>query len=251
MRQTTNRQKLEVNQEVGNRQQLPAVRLIGYVTWKWMLGLMISFLPLIVSAQVPGYLGKKTLLTADASLFPGFLYAQSTDVPIRLNTRVALVLDQVVSRKSSMGLAGGYYHTQYLYTSNNGMGNAEINGYSAAWNVKFYSFKRKGNIAPVGPYQQIELMYMRYQVRDLDRNFYPDRRENLGSYGDVAAGLTFGLRHIMFNRLTLHVGMQYAFVFGAFRSGDAQQRSIQSLSINRLQGHFGLNYNTGLGLLLF
>ena len=215
-------------------------------TLAWLL-----FMPFLLHAQAPGYLGKKTMLTADLNFFPGLSFAQAEDMPVPINTRTSIMLDQVVSRSSSIGLGAGYYHAQMRYTSTNGEGLARIDGYQAGLNTKFYTFRRKGNIAPLGPYQQLELMYLRYRITDIDRNFYPDQRSDLGAYGDFAAGLTFGLRHIFLNRLTLHVGMQYAFVFGAFQRGTQPERLAQRYAIDRLRGHFGVNYNAGLGILLF
>ncbi len=211
----------------------------------------VLFVPFLLHAQAPGYLGKKTLLTADFNLFPGFSFAQTENLQIPINTRSSVMLDQVVSRSSSIGLGAGYYHAQMVYTTANSKGLAQIDGYQTGLNAKFYAFRRRGNIAPLGPYQQVELMYLRYRITDIDRNFYPDQRSNLGTYGDFAAGLTFGLRHIFLNRLTLHVGMQYAFVFGAFQRGNAQERLARGYAIDRLRGHFSLNYNAGVGILLF
>jgi hypothetical protein len=208
--------------------------------------------PIAVQAQqAPGYLGKKALLTAEINAFPAFSFTQSESLPLSLNTRTGIVWDQVVSRSSSIGGGGGYYHSQMVYQSNNGAGMARINGYYASMNAKFYTFQRKGNIAPLGPYQQVELMYLRYRITDIDKNFYADRRSDLGTYGDFAAGLTFGLRHIMLDRLALHVGMQYAFVFGVFQNGDPQERLARRYAIDRLRGHFSLNYHAGIGILLF
>ena len=129
---------------------------------------------------------------------------------------------------------------------------AKIDGNTAALNIKFYSFSRRGNIAPLGPYQQIELSYLRYTLTDIDRRFYPNGRPNLGTYEDFAFSLTFGLRHIYFDRLSLDVGMQYAFILGVLDdSGNSQEALAIRLSRNRLRGHFGLNYHMGIGILIF
>lgn len=219
----------------------------GWVT----LLLSLLLLPQLLAAQTPGYLGKKTLLSTDINLFPGLFFPPDKSVPIPLNTRITLMLDQTVSRSSSIGVGAGYYHAQMAYETDNGEGLANIDGYLSSLNVKFYSFRRKGNIAPLGPYQQVELMYLRYQITDIDKNFYADRRSDLGTYSDFAAGLTFGLRHIVLNRFTVHVGMQYAFVFGAIQNGNQAERQARRLAIERLRGHFAINYNAGIGFLLF
>lgn len=203
-------------------------------------------------AQPPGYIGKRTPISVDVHLFPALGLIIQDDEPFQLNTRIGLQIEEVVSRNFSVGaqLSGLSTHTSYDF--NGAQGRTQINALTAGLSGHFYTFRKRGNIAPIGPYQKVELMYLTYKMKDLDQEFYPDGREYLGSYSDLAISLTLGTQRIIHPNIIYHFGITGAWVFNAFTEPfSPEENYLKALSNRRLRGFLSLELNAGIGLILF
>ena len=104
----------------------------------------------------------------------------------------------------------------------------------------------------IGAYEKLELIYLRYNMVDKTGNFYPDGEPDLGSYSDLAVGLTFGTRRVVSQNFLVNLGIQFAYATGFFQDQvSPEEIYLKDLSSSMLKGHFAVNLNVGFGWLMF
>ena len=205
-----------------------------------------------ICAQAPGYIGKKTPITVEGLFFPNLLFKLGSQHPLRLNTRYGASFERVISRQVSVGLSWETLRTKTRYDFDMRTGSAEIEGYAFAFDMKFYTFNRRGNIAPLGPYQKISVFYIPFSMRDQDLQFYPNIQRDLGRYSDLGISLTMGSQRIWQNTYTYHWGIRTGWLLNAFqRETTPETIYLKELGTVRLRGHWGFSFNLGFGILLF
>ena len=217
------------------------------------LGIWLGLIP-VLWAQVPGYEGKRALIDISLDISPAIRIASRRDLPPYLfNVQPLVEAEYTLSRKLSVGahlrplLAGVIYQRD-----NNIEGKALIRGMGMGVSARLYSFKRKGNIAPLGPYKELELFYVNYWMSDDDGLFYDDGRRWLGRYDDIGIGITLGERRMIGDGFSFHYGVRFATILGALDGGRSPDRTyLKDIATDRLQGFFFVNFHIGFGILLF
>ncbi|MEZ4777438.1 MAG: hypothetical protein R3D00_29950 [Bacteroidia bacterium] len=206
-----------------------------------------------LSAQPPGYVGKRAILSFDTYSFPNLFLVLDESYPFRFNYRMGVSGEYVLSRRFSVGGVFNGYQTQTDYHFRGSYGLMRIDGSDTGLFLKSYTFRQRGNIAPIGPYQKLEFLYTRYRMVDLDRLFYSDARTDLGRSDDLIVAITFGTQHVLANHITYHWGLHSAWLFKALdnqRQSD-QEQHLKDVSTTRLRGIFGFSINIGIGVLLW
>lgn len=215
-----------------------------------ILGIFIA-LPQL-RAQTPGYLGKKFSFGYRTYVGLGLgqngNYQKKKAENLYLRARHHLELDFVTSRRTSIGLDGGVYR--------NGMGandprsgdfnHIQLSGWASGAHLRFYPFLRKGNIAPLGPFTEIRLSYLRYNLVSPDSASLVNGDPNLGAVSNMAFSLTWGRNYLIKDKLLLSYGLQSGLLFRlpseVIMAQDAQRRMWSS---------WGINFHFGVGGLLF
>jgi hypothetical protein len=206
-------------------------------------------------AQPPGYLGKTTLARVNFDIAPSIAYGFSENLwgP---NFRYGLQVERVLTRQFSAGLTAHRLSSRVRYDDVNavageGVGLARVHATAAGGQFRIYQFWRKGNVAPLGPYQQVELMYVRYRVEDLDKRYPPGGLTDLGSYGDLAITVGAGSQRIVADRICIQFGAQVGTLLGVFNTSFRRIAAPQDLGAARLARNYSLTVNVGIGGLFF
>jgi len=205
----------------------------------------------VYGQQTPGYMGKTMVLDLSLEAAPALRVASQRDLPPYLvNVQLQLELEKVLSRRYSAGafvrpvVAGAFYEQSNLE------GKSLIRGMNVGASIRMYSLRRKGNIAPVGPYKKIDIMYLTYWMIDRDRAFYQDGRSWLGRYHDLGIGIVIGNRIIFHDLVSFHYGIRFATILGMFKDNlSDEEMYFKNLATNRLQGQYFFNFHIGIGIL--
>ncbi len=219
--------------------------------------LLISSIMLlnICMAQVPGYIGRRSPISLDINIFPAIRFSKLAKGILPVNLRWGLSMEHVLSRRFALGASISNIRTIASYESdavlNQIAGDALIRGVTFGVGFKMYNFKRIGNIAPIGPFQQLELLFLNYRMTDLDRNFFEDGRSYLGSFKDIGLSFNLGTQRVFQEHFTYHLGVKVGVALGAFRGKTDIDRHLIEIATDRLQGYYFLNINAGIGVLLF
>ncbi len=217
-----------------------------------ILGIIFgSYTPLL--SQIPGYRGKTFIADLSLEASPALRVASNRDLPPYLiNLQVQLEIEKVISRRFAVGAFIRPVFAGTIYEQNNNEGKALIRGMSMGTSFRIYSLRRRGNIAPIGPYKKIDIMYVVYWMVDKDRNYFQDERSWLGRYKDIGLGFTIGDRRILNDHISFHYGIRFATILGMFKNGLSDDEIVfKNLATNRLQGQFFFNFHLGVGLVLF
>jgi hypothetical protein len=175
-----------------------------------------------ISAQVPGYIGKRFLIQAGIHVFPQFsIFPVNVVQPYSnyfisgINYRLELGTEFVISRKSSIGINGQYFCTAaaplgggYPYSNRYAIEGGSV---GAVFKTYFGQW-----IAPVGPYFKAEGGAIFYSVSDPQNNYGGSFPSQTIYNGYVGFG--FGRTHIFANRISLDYGGEIAFVFPPYTS---------------------------------
>ncbi|HET6244576.1 MAG: hypothetical protein H0V01_08740 [Bacteroidetes bacterium] len=228
---------------------------------------LFQFMILLCFGQeVPGYQGKRFSANYDGFIFPalfhptGEFYETSS---LAFNKRHSLGIDYVISRSSSMGMDLQTFKTGFSFKN---YGNTR--GSIAAKNIGIY-FKNfhKNDIAPLGLYSKYELLFLSYNVSYSAERVFKNLHEseqypsytNLGPYTALMFAYSIGKQAVYFDRLILNGSFQSAFspkMFGKFFAqgiGDnpSEKKYIEQITQSRLFGAYFINFNLGIGYLIF
>ncbi len=219
--------------------------------WRWLYFLLTIFTHCVSHAQVPGYQGKRTGISLDANIAPAILYGISHDIwgP---NFRSGINIERVLSRRFSMGLSGYYFQTRaaYFQPTSGIAGRVQNKAFATGIQIRNYRFWRRGNIAPIGPYQKLEVLYVYYQVSDSSRQFPPGGQEMLGRFHDLAITLTIGTQRILKGNFTYHYGIQTGTLLSLFNANFESSADPQHLGAARIIRNLSFTVNFGIGMLL-
>ncbi len=215
--------------------------------WIWCLCVNI---PLVYAQQPPGYLGKTMVLDLSLEAAPALRVASKRDLPpYVMNLQLQLELEKILSRRYSAGVFVRPVMAGALYEQSNLEGKSLIRGMNIGTSFRIYSLRRKGNIAPLGPYKKIDIMYLTYWMIDRDRAFYQDGRSWLGRYHDLGIGIVIGNRIIFHDQVSFHYGIRFATILGMFKDDpSSEQIYFKNLATNRLQGQYFFNFQIGIGI---
>ncbi len=205
-------------------------------------------------AQVPGYEGRLWPIHLDVNLSPAVAdWVFQPEGELELNWRLGLEVDRVLSRRISLGANASILQSRQNFLYQGQTGFLDLDGHTLGIQLKNYRFLRRGNLAPLGPYQKWELQYLSYHIFDPREEFpvpIEDQRVR-----DLAASFTLGTRRMLGEHFTYHIGIQTAFVLNL--TGENARRMpdpipyLNQIAIRRLRGIFAVNLNAGIGVLLF
>ncbi|GAB4422472.1 MAG: hypothetical protein OHK0039_38550 [Bacteroidia bacterium] len=206
----------------------------------------------LLPAQGPGYLGRHTLLGGDVHFFPSLSNLLDPEGASGLNGHAGLVLEQVIGRRLSLGASLHYAPTRMTYSYDSVAGVALMRGWTAGLRLRSYTFRRRGNIAPMGPYQQIELRYLGYRITDYDRRFYADGRSDLGFHSDWVLLAGLGTQRMAGERLCWRAGLQAGWVMNPRPNrSDPQEQYLRDRATDRWRGFWIINPEFGVSVLLW
>jgi len=219
---------------------------------RWIFSLCLVISTLQLHAQTPGYAGKHHILQLDGYLFPTASRFILQEKDLELNLRIGIGTEHVLNRRFSVKILGDRFFTTQEYDFNARVGTMRIQGWMVGVGLRAYTFYRRGNIAPLGIYVQPAVHYVRFQIQDLNRRFFPNERRFLANYAATAVSLSLGSQRMIGNRISYHFGVQTATVFFLFPDRSVVEFTyIKERGIRRLRGFFALNLHAGIGVLVF
>lgn len=227
--------------------------------------------------QAPGYMGKRWLVTADASFMMALFNLNHTMKQglsdYAMNIRGVVDFDHVVSRKVSIGATFDVHATGISFDWNsdrfsqklvlglsNTYKNCRIQGFGYGVNLKIFADANKGGIAPLGWYTKIDALLidaraMPYSVAE--QSTYKAYSKQILA---PVIGITAGQQRVLWNHLVLRSAVQFAVVptgVGPYmRSLDSviaetdQDEQLKNLALRRLFAYYLFNVNVGVGFII-
>lgn len=260
-----------------------------------MLFFGMMFSSAYAQRSAKGYKGKRFSVNYDLFTFPNLSnYTYSgTSGWLAWNTRHYLGASYVVGRNKEISLQAGYHRTgiryyyEYNYTDNrNTNRTANINsflylsGFDFNFTYRVYPLRRKGTLAPIGPFFGIGLMYGIYNGSDSLSQAggqtialkYIHKVEDF-STTNWGVKMEFGSQRIFFDRLLFRMNFQFVptaifapvqeqipaknflepKTFSVYFEQDQQRMAekFSDLSRNRLDWNMVMSLNVGIGYLIF
>lgn len=219
---------------------------------RWIISLcfILSFISL--QSQTPGYAGKHHLLQINGYVFATASRFVLQEKDLAINFRSAIGSEHVINRRLSVKILGDRFFTTQEYDYNFRTGTMRVQGWMAGVGLRAYTFYRRGNIAPLGIYLQPAVHYARFQLQDLNRNFFPNGRRFLANYAAGATSLELGSQRMIGNRISYSFGFQIATIFFLFPDKSVPEFTyLKERGIRRLRGFLGFNLHAGIGILVF
>jgi len=239
--------------------------------------MVIAFLLVsqLLWAQAPGYMGKRLLLTGEASFLNALVspdHNMNTGLSkFGFNIRSTFDLDYVVARNGSIGLtfdlifsgmeyewASDRFETPLVPGIGTEYGHGQIRGYGYGVNYKLFRNPSKGGIAPIGGYTKFDVMLLDLRVRPYDRKAgkaFGHQEQFLVPMLSV----TFGQQRVFFDVLVVRTGVQIGIVPGGIvprfelMDGDLEKSSQREDLSAQLQArmftYYLMNFNVGVGFL--
>jgi hypothetical protein len=194
-----------------------------------------------LSAQVPGYLGKRFLLNVNYAAFPAIFQPATVRQTgnIGLNQQIGGELEFVAGRRISV--VAGY---RYLHMGEErGVSGYRFNNISAG--IKIFGHN---SIAPLGTFHKLEFGVAPGSIVN-----YSSVNQEITKIGNVT-GLsfiyTFGFNRILFNRWVISGGMQYGLLLPPpLRTLNSD--NVNSFNVGRTVTYMVYNVYLGTGVLLF
>lgn len=204
-----------------------------------------------LSSQPPGYLGMRHYVLGNTYMSPSLADANST-----FNFMFSGEFYKVWTRGFTQGFYVQGYTTQFGYKSpfTNKVGRGRIEGWGAGLKFRWNLFYRRGVIAPLGPFQEIEIGYVGYNIFDRYGRYFtaPDNLENrwLGSNVHLSAGLGVGEQRVIYKFITFQYGAYARYVSNNYFF-QRPQSYLHEQTLTRTRGFYRFNLNLGVGWLIF
>ncbi len=226
-------------------------------------------------AQAPGYMGKRLLVTAEASFFNALFnpdHSMNSGLnKFGFNVRGTFDVDYVVARNGSVGFtfdllfsgmeydwADEAWESPLVPRIGEDFQYGQIRGYGYGINYKVFRNPAKGGIAPIGGYTKFDLMLVDVRVRPYDRTAGKAHHYEEQFFTPVLS-VTLGRQRVFFNNLILRTGVQVGIVptgivpyfermDGNIEKGN-QRDDLIAFTEARLLSYYLLNFNVGVGFL--
>jgi hypothetical protein len=199
-----------------------------------------------------GYLGQRWITTLEGNGTFNLNQWLAGNRSLRTQARLGPSLEYVLGRRLSLQAGFTPFDIQTFYRLDQRSGVLHLDGQLYEASLRAYSFIRRGNLAPIGPYHRLSLMLLRHRVTDLDQNLFPAPRAALGIYYDLAIAYAFGTQWICWDRVVFDVSLQAGWPLNLGRyppSGDAEAFLQETLTA-RLRRFLGFNAQVRVGFLL-
>jgi len=201
-------------------------------------------------AQVPGYLGRRMILTVDLGLSPNLNQFGAGRAPLRLFPTPGLALETILSRRFGLQIQASAFRpiTDYAWQGNSGQLRLQGEQLRVGW--RLYNFLQRGNLAPIGPYQEFSIFGLHYRTLDQQRQLLPNGRDNLGHFFDLGIGVALGTHWMLGRRWLLDLSLRADWPFALARNETPAIRDyLRELSTLRLRRLMGLRLQMGVGVL--
>jgi hypothetical protein len=225
--------------------------------------------PVLASAQVPGYQGKKFSVDGDV-FFMSALFNPNQNLKngmTSFNARYHVNADYVITKDISFGATYGMFKTGLVnsyegYDVQNGVTSKykdyfKLNSSAAGIYFKFFR-SNKGAIAPSGSYQKlgVSLIMSRGLFHYTDDPYAIVIQESYPLLYSAMLTYGFGKQTIFCNRFVFKYGLEFGMspaIFNlVFRNKRETASQLGGLSINeRILSAYLVNINVGLGIILF
>ncbi|MTI22554.1 hypothetical protein E1176_16095 [Fulvivirga sp. RKSG066] len=230
---------------------------------------LLSFCSL-VSAQVPGFMGKRVSIFLDANLTPA-LFNQNINNAITFdfediartqninklafNYRPQLTFEYLIHRDVAIGLNYSLLKTGTVrnHEQANEVNFDVIKGNSIGLNLRVYKFKESASVAPIGMFQNFRIEYVTVNSYD-DKSsketlFVNDFQHFVFTYG-------IGKQHVIANNFLFKYGIEfgYAAVPTNYLDDTADWTEQENAGYNvhgSLLGYYLMSVKLGFGSLLF
>lgn len=202
-------------------------------------------------AQVSGYLGKRTIVGLETSVFPNLWQSAINDRPVALNLQAGLQAERILTRTLSVGASAQYFSAKSFYDTDVVSGNMSMRGYQVGIDLRAYAFQKNGNIPPLGVMHRFGVSYLSYWLRDDNRRYFSDGRKSLGRYEAALLSYTLASQRIFFDQYVLTTGVKFSWTVALSpESFPDQDIYLWEKSMGRLRGFFGGQLVLGVGILL-
>lgn len=226
-------------------------------------------------SQVPGYLGKRFIVSYTNSAIPAFESPMASRYGVGVCFTNVLGGEYVISASRSIGVSTHYVRTGFAYNKlayyqddfyYKGDPNQPgvVNNLGVALSYKFYGKKR---IAPLGNYFKMEALFTRYIVKYNSEEFYyryypsynsyyEERKLHAGSgiiaFNGVGVATSIGRQRVFYNRLVLDFGVRTSLMIPFIYQFETEiENRIRSNVGFRFFSHQFLNLKIGIGFLAF
>ena len=202
-------------------------------------------------AQTPGYLGMRHSIMGEISAMPSVFEKNST-----INTTFSGRYQFILSRNITVGAMYNSFSTQmgYLSPFTQRAGRANLTGWGLGMNVRWFNFFKLGVIAPLGPYQQFELLYSQYNITDRFGRYFPAPNniigKPLGAKRQISVGFAIGMQRIVYKYITFHYGIKTAYVL-PLDLDKVTDTYIDKTASRRMRNFSAIMVTGGIGVLIF
>jgi len=217
---------------------------------RYKLILLLSFIFVAATAQVPGYLGKKNivLLGARASVIPAIAFvADPIDEASTLNKRALfwnLGLKRAVGRSSMLGLTGTYSQDRVYGPKQLDRIPSLFSGFDVALDFRSYYYALKGNIAPLGRHFRCSAMYSNYLLNTIE-NKIP-----VGQVMFLGLGVGFGNSRVFYDKIWVDYGWEFNWIINVYDQQDMVKGwDYTKQTQNIVQNAYGVSFNLAVGYL--
>lgn len=234
------------------------------------------------AAQVPGYMGKRFTIFADANPTPAFFVMNMNNTVLvnpggddartqkvnrfAFNVRPQVTLEYLIHKRVSLGVSYSMPivgTTRAYYTSApSEIDGVEYNtdeydvvkGQALGLHLKFYDFAGSASVPPIGYYRTINIFVTRTNTYDNKKSTAKQFRDDF-MYPAVSFGV--GRQSMLAKNLLLKTGVEFgwAFVPTNFLTEVEDDWNVQEYSgysvHQSLAGYYLFNINIGLGYILF
>jgi hypothetical protein len=200
----------------------------------------------VLTAQVPGYMGKRLTLGYSNNFFAAIIGPPAQSYDMGINTTHSFNIEFTIKPRTNFCLSYQMFNTGV--TTNHTFVNSTQDQYGNVYNVEShfdpvpnkpmelhsnnvcigFKFFNAGSLAPVGKYRKLELVLMFTELSYPPNSFFTYNynygfggndgvsRSSLGTgnYNFKSFALTYSLgrQRVLFNRLVLDYGLQFGFV---------------------------------------
>ena len=234
------------------------------------------------TAQVPGYMGKRFTIFADANPTPAFMVMNMNNaVMVNLsgddrrttkvnrfafNVRPQITLEYLIHRSASLGISYGmpivgtnraYYSSPMDEVDGTRYKTDELDvvrGQALGLHLKLYDFRGSASVPPIGYYRTINVFLTRTNTYDTKTSKAKQFRDDF-VYPAVSFGI--GRQNMLTKNLLLKTGVEFGWAFVPMNhleevDGSWTVQEYSGYSVHQsLFGYYLFNINIGLGYVLF
>lgn len=162
-----------------------------------------------------------------------------------------MAVEGVLSRRFSLYGSATYLTVNAAYQWQNQNGQLALRAQQARLGLRLYNFLQRGNLAPVGPYQELSLFGLRYRASDLSDRLPLNQPRAWRPFYDLGIGLAIGTHWVLARRWILDLSLRGDWPFNLSQTGTQPLRDqLNQVSVSRLRRLLALRFQVGVGVLL-